>query len=266
MVESREDKIERFREFYQQRVASAMSDCNLEHDGLHAKILLCAIIDSLSLILYPRLREKNRQRFVETLSACGGWPEGERVSLMHLRHALETNKSSEFSRLRSWVMESFDRKFSFRETQLAFGIPISEDPTEEEVKRYWPIDRQGCPMTINNKGLDCFRHKRLLWMYRNKIIHDYRIPADASEFSPIEFPLVYDKFPYYQQGSELRGDLDRGLEIVPCRWTLVYPTEFFRCLAEDILDAVVKHYLKNEWASPFAYNEGKDWMYEMTDG
>lgn len=49
MVESREDKIERFREFYQQRVASAMSDCNLEHDGLHAKILLCAIIDSLSL-------------------------------------------------------------------------------------------------------------------------------------------------------------------------------------------------------------------------
>lgn len=76
MVESREDKIERFREFYQQRVASAMSDCNLEHDGLHAKILLCAIIDSLSLILYPRLREKKQAtvcgNFVRLRRMAGG--------------------------------------------------------------------------------------------------------------------------------------------------------------------------------------------------
>ena len=207
----------------------AISENNLQEESVHAKALLCCIFDSLAKSRFPN-EKKNGKRFKKTITQYANWDDSERMSLLHLIRAFKVADSvaPEFNRLRGWASAEFSKKFSFNQSLNNNQPAISTDPLLSVVRNYWPTCKNG-----NLKSLGCIRidhllHKHLLWLYRNRLVHEFRIPGLGSE-SP--FRLEYD--PYYQEVSTIDYSCDTGIEFTDPRWELVYPTGFF-------LDSLVK--------------------------
>jgi len=85
-------------------INAAVTDGNLRDQAIHAKVLLCAIIDSLAKSRFPNI-SSNGARFTQTVDECAEWPDSDRISLLHLKRALEVALTvpSEFSNLENWA-------------------------------------------------------------------------------------------------------------------------------------------------------------------
>ena len=134
------------------------------------------------------------------------------------------------------------------------------DPLLRVVQNNWPTDENGNFRHLGNIQIEHLLHKHLLWLYRNRLVHEYRIPGLGSE-SP--FRLEYD--PYYQQVSTIDFSRDTGIRLTDSHWELVYPTGFFRQITETVLMNIAKFHRQNE-TSPFtAYSDGNYWIPEFNE-
>ncbi|GGY54543.1 hypothetical protein GCM10011297_29150 [Bacterioplanes sanyensis] len=258
MRETLEKKIDRFVEFNKDMITSAVSGSNLESQGVNAKILLCSIIDSLAKSRFPG--EANGARFQKTVKTSANWSNCDRISLLHLKRAIEVEqKDEQFADLNAWAEDAVRRDFPNSDSALSDQIDIEKDPMPEEVLLRWPRDDKGRPIKLGSISLDKLTHKSLLWQYRNSLMHECRIPGRAVEWS------VKESIPFYQKVSQFDDYCpDAGLTFTS-RWELLYPTGFFQVVAENIL-ADVADYHRSAQTSPFAaYSEGSFWIPRFND-
>lgn len=125
---------------------------------------------------------------------------------------------------------------------------------------HWP-QKSGCiPEKLGRLGLDKLQHKNLLWLYRNSLVHEFRLPGRG-----VERRGTQESSAYYQQVSQIEGlNPEVGLQFSN-RWELIYPTGFFKSLAERVLHRVADFHLLNG-TSPFAaYSEGSFWIPSYND-
>ena len=88
MSESNSEKVQRFIEYNQCMISTAMIDENQKDQSIHAKVLLCCIFDSLAKSRFPN-GMSNGERFKKTVVEYSCWSNHERVSLLHLIRALK---------------------------------------------------------------------------------------------------------------------------------------------------------------------------------
>ena len=128
-------------------------------------------------------------------------------------------------------------------------------PLLSEVQSYWPADANGDLKPIKKVHLTQLQHKNLFWLYRNSLVHEYRIPGRGAEWTA---ELGSD--PYYQEVAFIEEfSRDTGIRFTN-RWELVYPTGFFLQLTQAALTNIAEFHQRNA-SSPFAaYSEGSYWI------
>lgn len=256
-METVEEKIDRFRIYNRTMIAAAFSKPNRRHQGLPAKLLLCSIFDSLSIAAFPNEGGVGK-RYRKTVSIHSGWPHHDRVSLLQLCGFLDSLSQipSSFSGLNSWAQSEKCKRFAVSNRLLSNHKELSIDPTLQEVLAEWSVQANGQPEKLHGKLLPCrFTHRNLLWMYRNKLAHEFRLPGAGAE-SAFRTELE----PYYQEVSTVSGvDPVSGL-VFSNRWELVYPTGFFVQIAKRVLESICADY-RASGTSPFlSYQEGSLWL------
>lgn len=254
MNETIEEKIERFKTYNRTMIAVAVSKPNLRHQGLPAKLLLCSIFDSLSIAAFPG--ENAGLRYKKTISDHSKWEHHDRVSLLQLCGVLNRaqNIPVSFDDLKSWSSNLLSTKFPSKNRLISRHVDIDRDPTLEQVLDHWP-KKQGKHEKLNNLRPDDLTHRGLVWKYRNRLAHEFRLPGSGAQ-SP--FRMEYK--PYYQEVSTVT-DIDpvNGL-IFSNHWELIYPTGFFFDITKAVLDSICEQY-RTELSSPFLqYDEGSLWV------
>lgn len=267
MSESLEEKICRFQSFNNGLIETAMMDCNRMDQGVHAKILLCSILDSLSKSAFPAIKE-NADRFKKAIVKFGAWHDADRASLLHIKRLLEVvgdvpeqfQEPDKFKEFNKWVEDEFNKHFSFSGQLISVNLHLEKDVEFETLKNLWPSSSEGNFYKIGNV-LPCkLKHKHLLWLYRNALVHEYRLPGKGAEISRSE-----DTKPYYQQLSSLTGFHSGGELDFSQRWELVYPTGFFKSLASKVLDGVAAFH-RDKGSNPFeAYSDSSYWIPKLSE-
>ena len=256
MGESIEAKVQRFIQFNQEMIDVAVAECNRRHQSIHAKVLLCAIIDSLAKSRFSNI-SANRERFIKTVEQCSEWQDCDRVSLLHLKRALELTEDipDEFSSLENWVAEALAERFRLSTRLISVHLTIAKDPVADQILACWPVDAANVRKRIAGVSFEKLQHKNLLWIYRNTLVHEYRIPGRGSEIS-----ARGQTVPFYQQVAQVKDVHPETGLIFTDHWELVYPTGFFLQLSNEILQKVADHHLR-ERSSPFAaYSDGSYWI------
>jgi len=257
MGESLTEKIKRFVSFNEEMIDSAMNPENLKHQGLPSKILLTAIFDSLSKSRFPNITE-NGPRFKKTVAEHTRWCDCKRISLLHLVRAFEVaeNVPAKFNKLRVWAEDLYQGSFRTTDRLISNDVSINQDPWFSEVEGHWPKTAEGKPELLGQiKCPEHLQHKNLLWLYRNSLMHEYRIPGQGAESKTIQ-----ETAPYYQEVSIITG-LDSTSELTfTNHWELVYPTGFFMRLVREALSNIANYHECNN-SSPFcAYTQGTYWL------
>ena len=134
-------------------------------------------------------------------------------------------------------------------------LPLDIDPFYSDIKDKFPRHSKGNLSQLGKVDFKQLRHKNLLWLYRNSLVHEYRIPGDGIE--PISRQLHN---PCYQEIFTVSEDNMEDLKIVHKNFELLYPIDFFRQICEECLYSIADEYrIKNE--SPYeVYSEGEYWI------
>lgn len=200
-------------------------------DPLFRKILLVVVIDTLAHALCPD--KNNKDRFVELIQKCAGWPDCNRVSLPQLLFRIEAIQVVPDTGLIKEV------KTKLEKWQTGEIYRIDSDPWVDELK---PLAQ-----TENEQQLiDDSRHVMLLYIYRNHLVHEFREPGYGIELSDDS------AMPYYHS-SNLKNDESR------VTWELVYSVSFLAGIAKPSL-ANLKRYLEDKDIDPYSlYEFGSHW-------
>lgn len=256
-METVEEKIARFRSYNRTVIAAAFSKSNLRHQGLPAKLLLCSIFDSLSIAAFPNESSVGK-RYQQTVSIHSGWAHHDRVSLLQLCGVLDglCQVPSSFSDLNGWAQYEKCKRFAASNKLLSSDKKLVIDPTLQDVLAEWPCQDNGQPEKLDGRFLPCkFTHRNLLWMYRNKLAHEFRLPGAGAESAfRVEFS------PYYQEVLTVSDVNPASGLVFSNRWELVYPTGFFIQIAKRALESICSDY-RVSGTSPFlSYQEGGPWL------
>jgi hypothetical protein len=215
-----------------------------ERVELYREVLYVAVLDALSKSVMP-LRERNQDRFIEFLKRFCHWPDGERVSLPHVYALVMLNPDPAFEKLRLWAVERYKKMGSG-------GLPaISTDPKYEEVKALWPVSAEH-RTPLRGVDLDALTHYRLLWAYRNSLVHELRRLGRGMDFKD-------DDGPYYHGMS----DLDENSRITETTIELVYPCKFLDRLCETGLGALKRYFTENGINPYESFVFGTYWIREL---
>ena len=256
MLETIEEKIERFVQYNKKLMEQIMSIYSHENNGIHAKILFCSLFDSLAKCAYPEIKN-NSERFKKTITTHTQWEDAERVSLLHFQRAFEVTDRviEEFSDLKDEINILFRRHFKPTGSGVSNRISISIDPSYSAIENKWPKNSKGNLSQLGEVALEQLQHKNLLWSYRNSLVHEYRIPGTGTE-------PIFRKFnnPCYQEISTFAGDNIEDFKIVHKNFELHYPIDFFKKMCQESLHSIVKEY-RNKGESPYqVYTEGEYWI------
>ncbi|MEA3195663.1 MAG: hypothetical protein QOD26_3996 [Betaproteobacteria bacterium] len=214
---------------------------------LYREVLYVAVLDALSKSVMPH-RESNRDRFVSFLKRFCRWPDGERVSLPHLFALLTLNPDPAFEKLRLWTVETY-KKMSVHGGAI---MAIGEDPTYEDVKDKWPVSNQH-RMPIKDVDLDALTHYRLLYLYRNMLVHELRRPGKGMDF------VGTSDAPYYHGAR----DLDDNWQVASITVELVYPWRFLDRLCSTALDELADYFKTNNLNPYESFVFGSHWLREL---
>lgn len=215
-----------------------------ERAELFREVLYVAVLDALSKSVMP-LREGNRDRFIYFLQRFCHWPDGDRVSLPHLYALVMLNPDPAFEKLRLWAVEKY-RKLD------PSGLPsINTDPKYDEVKALWPGSAEH-RTPLRGVDLDALTHYRLLWVYRNMLVHELRRPGRGMGFKEADEP-------YYHGMS----DLDENHNIAETTVELIYPSKFLDRLCETALGALRRYFTENGINPYDSFVFGTYWIREL---
>lgn len=255
-MEMVDEKIDRFRRYNRTMIAAALAKSNRRYQGLPAKLLLCSIFDSLSIAAFPGEKGVGK-RYRETVSNHSGWAHHERVSLLQFCGVLEdmAEVPQEFSGLDCWAKSEREKRFAVTNRMLSSDKYLKADPTLQEVLKEWPLQNNGEPKKLSGKHPYEFTHRNLLWMYRNKLAHEFRLPGKGAESV---FRMEFE--PYYQEVSTITEiDSVDGFKFSN-RWELIYPTGFFVKIAKETLESICEQYRINGNSPFLSYQEGSSWL------
>jgi hypothetical protein len=273
MIETVEEKIDRFYEHFERQATSLGSLSETPESDLFARILLTSLLDTFSKVSAndPDDRIPSGERFAIFIKSRSGWNAATRVSLLHLARALEWQPSSSFSRLCSWVAEGLSTALPAIATPEFVvqhpGIverPITVDPTLEETEKHWPKEN-GRPIrlkvgsTSGRGGLRAchFTHAELLWRYRCYLVHEFRVPGEG-------WDVKKTGEPYYQNMAEVEWEVSNPShpvwKVTTRHWELVYTLGFLRQLCGTSLRNL-RQQLRSESRNPYqAFKFGSYWL------
>ncbi|MBH0042883.1 MULTISPECIES: hypothetical protein [unclassified Pseudoalteromonas] len=255
-METIEEKVTRFRTYNRTMIAAAFSKPNRRHQGIPAKLLLCSVFDSLSIAAFPN-ENKVGHRYRKTISEHSGWEHNNRVSLLQLCSVLESHPQlpSSFLTLNSWAKSEKKKRFSNSNSLLSINKGLELDPTFEELLDKWPKQKNKHPETLDRLSPERFTHKNLLYMYRNKLAHEFRLLGNGAES-----PFRVEFKPYYQEVSTVTDLSSMGGLVSTKTWRLVYPIGFFVKIAKNSLESICIEY-NSKGTSPFLnYKESDLWL------
>ena len=260
MSETINEKIDRFIEYYTGIINGAMHAKHCETDGTNrgvpVTILLCSIFDSLGKCRFPNIN-KNGERF-KKLSQISDWQNHNKISLLHLVRALEaTNFESDFNDLKEYSLSEFQKRFPSKNSLIHTSIPIDNDIESNEIEDIWPQNNNKF-IKLGNISIEVLKHENLLWLYRNKVTHEYRSPGIGQESLSER-----ENQPYYTEISHISPS-SQGITWTN-KWELIYPVCFFEDLCRKALITVADHY-RDIQESPFkAFEEGQYWIPKFYD-
>jgi|GEM_PF-1752006 hypothetical protein len=214
---SKEDDSERFIRYFRRQLTVIDSAQFTEKGSLYKKVLFVTVIDALSKTVYPR--KKPGDRFISLIRHYGEWKNCDRISLTHLVRLLEKLPDLEaFSKLREFALA---RRAKWGDGEI---ISLDKDPDYKEVQRLWPREEK-YKQPLEKVDLNSLRHVRLLYSYRNKLIHEMVRPDWAVD-------LPEEEEPFYASMTD--GE-----------WVLTYPLKFFLRLCSRLLAGLGMYYSRN---------------------
>ena len=101
---------------------------------------------------------------------------------------------------------------------------------------------------LEGVAADSLLHRRLLYQYRNSLLHEFRQPGHGSDLADTEEPH------YITLGSVQRPTN-------PELWLLNYPREFFERLVDDGLSNLRRYLTEND-LNPYESYVFGDYWYE----
>lgn len=245
MPDKLHNKIDRFVGYFKKQLEEIKA-LETEHADLYRKLLYVSILDSLAGSVMPK--RPNRDRFICFLQRFCKWPDGNRVSLPHLVQLLRKNPDPAFQNLREWAL----MKFKALPVHGSALMPISHDPSCDEVKREWPASKEH-RTPLEGIDVESLQHFELLYVYRNMLVHELRTPGYGIEFGED------DKDPFYHQMSTV-GEND---VLVESSVELVYPWRFLHRLCDTALDELRKYFVANELNPYDSFVFGTYWIREL---
>ncbi len=245
MPDELKKSIDRFIGYFKKQL-DEIKELRTEHAELYRKLLYVSILDSLAGSVLPR--RGNRDRYIYFLQRFCKWPDGDRVSLLHLVQLLRKNPDPAFEKLREWVLA----KFKALPVHGGSLMPITRDPSFDEVKREWPVSQQH-RTPLEGIDLVALQHFQLLYAYRNGLVHELRTPGYGMEFGN------EDQDPFYH-GMSTVGEDDALVRVTV---ELVYPWRFLHRLCETALVELKQYFLSNE-LNPFdSFVFGTYWIRDL---
>lgn len=232
------DGVSRFVQYFGEvieEVASLQPEKNLRS---HKKLLYVAILDGLAKAAFPD-ECGNKKRFVSLLKQFSGWQYSTKVSLPHLVRMLSKKDDPIFSRLREFVEAELE------EWSEGDFVLLARDPDYERVKDLWPSEQKSnkCRQRLTTESL---QHSRLLYSFRNSLVHEFRQPG-----LPLE---SHDNTcPYYISVGETSI------------WALVYPVRFFEHLCRQSLDKLESHFRQRKEDPTKAFKFGPFYIEELNE-
>lgn len=233
-----EQSIERYLDFFRNRLEEIRNlNCG-QSSGLFRKILCSNLLDSLSKTM-AQPRKGNRERIVEFVRLFCHWPTCDKISLPHLVRLMGKVRDPKFSSLRQYSFSLLDR-WSNGEV-----IYLNKDPDIQDVKRHWPKDM---PKPLENIKIEFLQHVNLFWRYRNNMVHELRKPGYGIEFAG-------DAQPFYH--SMTHSDTNQET------WELVYPVKFYDILCETAINSLNEYYRKDKIDPYSCHIFGTYWIEEL---
>jgi len=214
---------------------------------LFQKILYLTMIDTLSNVVYPQKR--NRDRVVSFIQEFSDWRYRDRVSLPHLIRILEEAPGHEFSELQKFAFSCFDEWTKLKDDK----IDLSRDPSYELVQKLWPKYRNKLkPIKIEGFSIkpEFIRHDHLFYAYRNSLVHELRELGYGIEGGPSEED---NDEPFYHYMKHDSGD----------SWELVYPLGFFESMCKAVLEKLEDYCIKNRVDPYHSFTFGTYWIREL---
>lgn len=253
-LETLSEKVDRFKTYYLDLIKTAECEQNLANQKVHSKILCCSIFDAISKSLFPK-STSNCMRFVSLVRLCEGWPESQKVSLLHLVRLFEVTPHlpSSANKLKEFATQEFGKSFPISNRLMSNNKPISSDIDIENIKVLWPT-QDDKPIKIGKVMPHQLKHEHLLWLYRNSVVHEYRNPGRG-----VELGQYVPEYAFYQEVSTVSALTEKGINFSN-QWELVYPASFFIELCKQALNVASSIHLKNETCPFKAYSEGTYWI------
>lgn len=202
--------------------------------NLYKKILYISAIDCLSVIRFPELRSKNRDKFLRFIDECAGWEERNFVSVPIIKERLKAVKG--YTRLKRNINRILDDCVKY------YGCTIDIYKIDKLADDLNILTSNKCELKI----IEETRHRLLLYKYRNFIVHEFRelgyamgVFGERSDF-PIYHGYVGEK-----------------------NWVLLYPVGFFRRLLENSIENM-EIYLHENKIDPYDHvRNTADWFTEL---
>lgn len=202
----------------------------------HQKTLLFSLLETISNGVFGN-RYRNADRFNNFIMEFCEWEDAKRVSLQQLALVLEKTKENEFQSLKEHVSKGIDQYPS------ASAVPFSFDSTLEQIKELMPNNKT----TIMGVDINNLTHVKLLWKYRNSLVHEARSIGSMELFD-------HDDFPHYVHFTMLEKDGEWEV------WKISYPINFFNNLIERAMVNVREKLIEIEHDPRSNYDFGELWV------
>ncbi len=245
MTDKRQKSIDSFIGYFKKQLDEIQA-LQTEHAELYRRLLYASVLDTLAGSVLPK--RPNRDRFTYFLQRFCQWPDGDRVSLPHLVQLLRKNPDPAFEKLREWALAEF-KALSVHGSAL---MPISHDPSFDDVKRLWPAPKEH-RTPLEGIDLVSLQHFQLFYFYRNTLVHELRAPGYGMELGDD------DREPFYHQMSSVGEDDD----LVQASVELVYPWRFLHNLCDTALGQLKNYFNTNELNPYDSFVFGTYWIREL---
>ncbi len=244
MTDKLRESIDRFVGYFKKQI-NEIERLETEHAELYRRLLYASVLDTLAGTVLPK--RSNRERFVYFVQRFCQWPDGDRVSLPHLVQLLRKNPDPAFQSLREWAFA----KFKLLPVHGSVLMPISHDPSFDEVRQAWPAPKEH-RTPLEGVDLVSLQHYQLLYFYRNTLVHELRTPGYGIDFGD-------DREPFYHRMSTL----DDSDKLVQVSVELVYPWRFLHDLCDRALDQLKNYFTTNELNPYDSLVFGTYWIREL---
>jgi len=208
-------------------------------ERLHRKLLVVAMLSALAEGRYPRVRG-DKAKFVRLIETYSDWPDATSVSVGQLEMQIKKRGDATAAGLsKNFVEGLLGRNKDWHDRRNRGAIPRPGiDPKPEDILPNSPTQEE-------KKLVEGTKHSSLLYLYRCKLVHEFREPGHGFEFDQ------RDRLPYYHSMTHLNDDSET-LE-------LVYPTQWFLDLPLPILTELKAYYIE-KGTNPFdSYRFGSPW-------